>query len=184
MAEHFRPFGSAFSHMVRGNWARGPGDGEAAPVLRVTGALSVIGAICVVLQWQQPAAVLWSLACWTSGALVGFLFGIPRTSQVDDAHRTYRQRVNTNLEQISDWLTKIIVGLGLIELQRMPELIWRAGARVAASFGNAQSDVSSGIALVLYFGVVGFFLGYLLTRLYLAGAFSRADREAAGFDQK
>lgn len=172
------------SDFFRGRWARAPGDGEAAPVLRISSALVVSGLACVALKWNQPAPVLWAFACLSSGALVGFLFGIPRTVQASDPEGWgYRQQVNTNLEQISDWLTKIIIGLGLVQLKAIPGLLWQAGFRVAASVGDAPTDVSTGIALVLFFGVLGFFVGYLLTRLYLAGAFSRADRAAAGFDQ-
>ena len=50
---------------------------------------------------------IWSLAALASGALLGFLFGVPRVQQsVDDGADAprYRLTVNTNLEQISDWL--------------------------------------------------------------------------------
>src|SRR5215831_2761083 len=59
------------------------------------------------------------------GALLGFVFGIPRTLQHDIApspnpgiaeQDQIAYQINTNLEQISDWLTKIIIGVGLIEL--------------------------------------------------------------------
>jgi hypothetical protein len=60
------------------------------------------------------------------GALLGFLFGVPRTLQGErppdvleepgEGGRPAEYRVNTNLEQISDWLTKILVGVGLVQL--------------------------------------------------------------------
>ena len=80
--------------------------------------------------------MLWALACLASGGIIGFLFGIPRVLQdinaptimpknneedkdsANTSKSSYRMQVNTNLEQISDWLTKIIVGVGLIELRR------------------------------------------------------------------
>jgi hypothetical protein len=57
------------------------------------------------------------------GGLLGFLFGIPRALQqasvvVPDPTMPLIQPAsasdapNTNLEQISDWLTKILVGVG------------------------------------------------------------------------
>jgi len=62
------------------------------------------------------AALVWAGACLVSGVMVGFLFGIPRTLQSEQAgskadtegrgrhaQQGYAQRVNTNLEQISDW---------------------------------------------------------------------------------
>jgi predicted secreted protein len=58
------------------------------------------------------------------GGLLGFLFGIPRTLQQEASQATEQNRkdrpqetnyaVNTNLDQISDWLTKILVGVSQI----------------------------------------------------------------------
>jgi CheY-like chemotaxis protein len=128
------------------------------------------------------------MAC---GALIGFLFGIPRVLQTADAlpaiqntdekeHQTvnrpiYRMQVNTNLEQISDWLTKIIVGFGLIELRNVPEHLNKFTFFIASGLGNPPQSQVLAIALVLYFFVIGFLGGYLMTRIYLAQAFSRAD---------
>ena len=33
------------------------------------------------------------------------------------------------------------------------------------------------MGVMIYFFVCGFFLGYLMTRLYLTGAFTRADKD-------
>src|SRR6185503_13654313 len=57
-----------------------------------------------------------ALAPAAVGALLGFVFGIPKTLQSNappaaDGKAAYQ--VNTNLEQISDWLTKMLVGVGL-----------------------------------------------------------------------
>jgi hypothetical protein len=90
----------------------------------------------------------------------------------------YRLQVNTNLEQISDWLTKIIVGLGLIQLGKLPGYLVRASSYVGQTFGKDDSYAHFACALLLYFSVMGFTLGYLLTRLYLTGAFAAADRAA------
>jgi hypothetical protein len=56
------------------------------------------------------------------GLLGGFLFGIPRSVPVGagpDDHTHGSHAVNTKLEQISDWLTKILIGIGLVELARI-----------------------------------------------------------------
>ncbi len=91
------------------------------------GGIYLVGAISTFADPKlQPSAYravsLWALAYCAAGFLVGFLFGIPRVLQGEDVlpgqQPEYRQRVNTNLEQISDWLTKIIVGLGLVELRQ------------------------------------------------------------------
>jgi hypothetical protein len=50
-------------------------------------------------------------------------------------------RVNTNLEQISDWLTKIIVGLGLVQLRSVPDYLYKASVWMAQSFSVDQSKI-------------------------------------------
>jgi hypothetical protein len=136
------------------------------------------------------AALLWAQASMAAGAAVGFLFGIPRVLQDDDREqlaadakaeqrprRGYRQLVNTNLEQISDWLTKIIVGIGLVELRRIPTHVARVGRRIAVDIGDQEGQMV-GVALLLDFGTLGFLAGYLITRLMLAGLFRAADEDA------
>lgn len=139
-------------------------------------------------------ALLWGFAALMSGMLLGFLFGIPRVQQMpldsqdhdvtEPSGRTnnngYSQRVNTNLEEISDWLTKIIVGVGLVELNHIPPAFESLVMFLTPKDGDPGT---TGTVLVL-FSIVGFFDGYLLTRVYLAAAFSRADRLASQFDQE
>lgn len=138
-------------------------------------------------------ALLYAGAFFAVGALVGLLFGVPRSSQEkssssgggnartagtqapnaakgNDASDRFRD--NTNLEEISDWLTKIIVGLGLANLAKIPDKL-RGLARYFAGFCGTDDCESAAMAIVIYFFICGFFLGYLMTRLYLTGAFAR-----------
>lgn len=122
--------------------------------------------------------VLIACASFLVGVLLGFIFGIPRALQSQpqnpgDAGPTYH--VNTNLEQISDWLTKIIVGVSLVELGRVPELVKRMGAYLSPCLGELCKSPSVAVVVVVLFVVLGFLAGYLLTRLYLTGAFRRAE---------
>lgn len=150
-----------------------------------------LGFILVQGVGARAPAFLWALAMLASGGLVGFLFGIPRVlqdssptvavqtpneqSSAASNPRAYRMQVNTNLEQISDWLTKIIVGIGLIELRNVTGYLGRLSLFIAGGLGNPTQSQVLAIALVLYFSVLGFLGGYLMTRIYLAQAFSRAD---------
>ncbi len=117
------------------------------------------------------------------GGFVGFIFGIPRTLQGggDSAQGNesggVAYRHNTNLEQISDWLTKILVGIGLIQLGKAPAQLGRLAASLGPGFGDARGAESFGLAVVLYFAVSGFLFGFLWTRLFLPGAFRVADLE-------
>lgn len=139
------------------------------------------------------AAAVTACAASVVGTLLGFIFAIPRAQPRDPregvsaepppadgatppATRNSRSMlgVNTNLEEISDWLTKIIVGMGLVNLEKIPTQLRGLGAYFGASFGDIPGRESLALALLLLFGTSGFLMGYLLTRLYLAGAFSRA----------
>jgi tetratricopeptide (TPR) repeat protein len=162
----------------------------------------VLGMLIVLFgQWavHPTAALLWALASLASGGFVGFLFGIPKVAQPDalaapaagaavpaanaapaapaapTGGTSYRLLVNTNLTDISDWLTKIIVGVTLIELQKIPENLNRASLFIADSIGGPEQKSFAG-AILVFFSVGGFLGGYLFTRLFLTGAFFRADQ--------
>lgn len=129
------------------------------------------------------------------GALLGFIFGIPRTLQGDnapkpaddqvkgqrlDAKLDVKYQANTNLEQISDWLTKILVGVGLTQISSIPEAIQKYTAYVSPGLGGFQTTSVFAASLPLYFLVCGFLLSYLWTRRYLAGELREADLGALG----
>lgn len=135
------------------------------------------------------APLLWGLACASVGAAFGFLFGIPKilqnertlTEAKEGKSIDYRQQVNTNLTEISDWLTKIIVGLGLINLRNIPAQLSNTAHILAVSLNpsDPSKDKAFALALILCFLILGFLFGYLSTRLFLQAAFSRADQEAS-----
>jgi hypothetical protein len=151
-------------------------------------ALAILAGMHVFLRGY--ALCFWALACTAVGVLLGFLFGIPRVlqknsasdNQPDVAKKTtqrtsYHILVNTNLDDISDWLTKIVLGVSLIELQKIPGLLARIAQRIADEMGD--KDLTSFIiAVIIYFAVVGFMTGYFATRLFVQRAFYIADIEA------
>jgi tetratricopeptide (TPR) repeat protein len=127
-----------------------------------------------------------------AGFLAGFVFGIPRTSnnhstasetaQTPDgkqdasdqaSSRLSPVKPNSNLIEISDWLTKIIVGVGLVELNKIPGKLWA----LAAFIGNGLRDCDSAackqtsealaLGIIIFFFSTGFLVGYLWTILYL-----------------
>src|SRR5204862_8287798 len=80
-------------------------------------------------DWARLAvAGLVAGGAWVTGGLIGFLFGIPRSladqdRRGDQSGPSARYQANTNLEQISDWLTKILVGVGLVKFTAFARLI-------------------------------------------------------------
>jgi tetratricopeptide (TPR) repeat protein len=92
--------------------------------------------------------------------------------------------VNTNLEQISDWLTKIIVGVGLTKLEAIPTSLDSFGNSVDRYF--AYGGKPFGIGAGLFFMIAGFFLSYVGTRVKLSLVFvgSQRDNSQAATDRE
>ena len=90
--------------------------------------------------------------------------------------------VNTNLEQISDWLTKIIVGVTLVESKEVLDHVSNAAHMMAGSLGG-ENSVSFAYAILVYFSFSGLLGSYLLTRLFLQRAFTTAANSTGKFDQ-
>ena len=137
------------------------------------------------LAAQTGIAFIWALAWVTAGFLFGFIFGIPKviaatTSAINPATNTPSQnpapklKVNTNLEDISDWLTKVLVGATLTQIVKIPAAIGAAAQFMSA--GETTQSVSFNAALLLYYSALGFLSGYILTRLFFARAFALADQ--------
>jgi len=133
---------------------------------------------------RWPVAFLWAAGCAMVGQTVGFLFGIPRakTRQANIPSESLAPRsiqlsyaVNTNLEQISDWLTKILVGLGLTQIEKMPRILGAAATYIAGGIGGPTMEVFA-LAMIVFCTTTGFLGGYLLTRLFLTRALYRGDQ--------
>ncbi|MGA5422650.1 TPR end-of-group domain-containing protein [Streptomyces lavendulocolor] len=164
-------------------------------------AIYAIAVIAYLIQfpWVTAWAVLGvtaitGAAAFAVGLLLGFLFGLPRTVEDFDSVSTRKEgvhatmagmaesespwpvyRSNTNLEQISDWLTKILVGVGLIQLVRVPSGVQALGDWLRPALGGVGSSEIFAVGIVLYNTVAGFLIGYLLTRLRMAQALSSAE---------
>lgn len=153
-----------------------------------------LGAIVILSKStiNRPVALACALGFLSVGVLMGFLFGIPKVFQgqgegaapeangskpLEERGTSYRMQVNTNLEQISDWLTKIIVGVGLVELKQIPDSLLRLAAYIQPGIGSGEEARVMALAIILYASLLGFFLGYLVTRTYIAGIFRRADEQ-------
>jgi len=138
--------------------------------------------------------ILVAAAALMSGFLLGFIFGIPslspkmsvsgpsEDSSGNPSESTPQQsnsiKSNTNLIEISDWLTKIIVGVGLVELNKIPSRLGELsyyvgiGLRPAQCGGQAActdyigSGQAAALAIMIFYFALGFLFGYIWTRLY------------------
>jgi hypothetical protein len=110
-------------------------------VARCVGVAVAIGLFVVACHGNWIGGLLWSGACLFAGALVGFLFGIPKTTQDPKAASgtvEVQQKVNTNLEDISDWMTKIFVGLGLSQIAKIPPRLQLAAGYIGYTWGHCR----------------------------------------------
>jgi hypothetical protein len=135
-------------------------------------------------------------AALVSGGLLGFLFGVPHVRE-GEAARTQSPgrddsadsepegvtsdprisyRPSTSLEQISDWLTKMIVGVGLVEVKVIPDKLKNLASFVAKGLGHNDEAQVFALTLIVFFSICGFVFGYLWARLYLKRWFDQADQ--------
>lgn len=189
--------------------------------------------------WMQgaallPAAVIYTLKAFgvsmlvclsaaSIGAIIGFLFGVPRpisesglqpsqsngSSVVTAPQSTDRAappesgptgaaavtppppptlsaassavpgwQASTNLTQISDWLTKIIVGVGLVEAHRITEVAGNINTFVSSQLFEGLVGTQLVLPALMLAGLIfGFLYSYLFTQLFLAAmmAYSAAE---------
>lgn len=125
------------------------------------------------------AAFMAAAAPFSLGVFIGFLFGIPKTRQeppLRDGERAHPVQPNTNLEQISDWLTKILIGVGLTQLTQIPRELQGVAEYLAHSIGGEANGASGVVAAILvYFSIAGFLWGFLVTRLILEPELGRHE---------
>lgn len=131
------------------------------------------------------------LASLVLGLLMGFIFGVPKSKQKkamdnytstpipnkgnNNENTSSPYEPNTNLEDISDWLTKIIVGVGLTQMASIDPSISRLSSFLSVSIGIMNPSSGFVYTLLLYGIISGFIFGYVLTRIYLPYLFKFSD---------
>jgi hypothetical protein len=134
--------------------------------------------VILIYSLALPSGVRWSVfatavitgSCsFLAGGLVGLLFGIPRSAALGAAGSTptSRYQANSNLVEVSDWLTKIIVGVGLVQIGRLEPTLSRLAANLKAPLGAQPSSAAFGMALVIANVLLGFLFFYLWSRSLL-----------------
>jgi len=142
--------------------------------------------------------LLWSLVYLVIGALLGFIFSVPKLisdikpsvtevtnlteSTIEKARvATLKNNIqeNTNLTQISDWLTKVIIGATLVEIKEVPKFIFKVatimGKGILIAGNTAVHDYQATIlcaGIILFFSTWGFICGYLVMKLVLTEQFA------------
>ena len=143
----------------------------------VTGLAIVCVATLTTFKGGTAPALFAGFASLFTGGFVGFLFSIPNENQRPNSSLL----LNTSLNQIADWLTKIIVGVSLVNAQTAYTHFAVAAKTLGAGLevsGNLNQAVAFAAGLIVTFFFLGFTGTYLLTRLWITGAIVLADQLA------
>jgi hypothetical protein len=118
-----------------------------------------------------------SVAMASLGGILGLIFGIPRQLPAPDKDSNatrqslpaepsgqVRMAFNTNLQDVSDWVTKLIVGISLVELTNILSFFERNVTAISQETGMQKAVIAS---VVLYYLIVGFILTYYWTQTNL-----------------
>jgi hypothetical protein len=146
-------------------------------------AARVIGIVVFALvQMARAISALLALALMAAaiGGALGFLFGLPRpptAAEQQEKQRTgARWKLSTNLTEISDWLTKIIVGVGLVEATKAWGAFTASTVVVAGYLFESRHGSPAVVGCALAGGAVfGFLFAYLYTQLIIARLLAEAD---------
>jgi hypothetical protein len=123
-------------------------------------------------HWSYVAVgMLTALAALLVGFFTGFLIGVPRVVSSGQARLSERSfSPSTNLAEISDWLTKLLLGAGLVSLSHLGGPIGRLIDDVAGGLHGVTSDpailqaakVTAG-TIMFAFAILGLLVGYIVT---------------------
>jgi hypothetical protein len=115
-----------------------------------------------------------ALAAFLSGCLIGFLFGIPRVVSSGQLRQqgSAEYAPSSNLAEVSDWLTKLLLGAGLVQLTHLAapisRLIDNVAAGLTATTATGTSSAAKVMAGSILFGyaVIGMLDTYVVTTMW------------------
>jgi hypothetical protein len=158
--------------------------------------IPILGAIWIfVYAFTTPGShgsylgvgMLTAIAALLSGCLIGFLFGIPRvvsSGQVRLGSSSSGYAPSSNLSEVSDWLTKLLLGAGLVQLTRLGVPIGNlinhiAGALYTTTAYEGAAKVAAGTILIGYVAI-GLLDGYVVTTMWYQ---KKLSQQSLGSDE-
>jgi hypothetical protein len=117
------------------------------------------------------------------GAALGFLFGLPRARFTDELsgvaastgatggapvaprHPSAHYLANSNLIKVSDWLTTIVIGLGLVNLGGLLPALRTLATALKDPLGGTAYAGAIGISVMVIGVLAGFVLVYVFTTI-------------------
>jgi hypothetical protein len=115
---------------------------------------------------------LLALAATSGGGVLGFLFGVPRVKTDADLGGTFRH--NSNLEQISDWLTKVIIGATLVQITDIVRAIGGVSLFIGGEISK-DGSVTAACSVMVFSFFAGFMWGYLWSSVRVKGELDASD---------
>ena len=116
------------------------------------------------------------------GAVLGFLFGLPRArvsdlTSADSSPTSTFYLTNSNLIKVSDWLTTIVIGLGLVNLGKVVPALRSLGHALHDPLGGVAYSGAVGISVLIVGILAGFVLDYLWTSIRVRELLEEAERQ-------
>jgi hypothetical protein len=119
--------------------------------------------------------ILVGFASISVGFIVGHLFAFPRAR--GESEGVSSLQVNNNLAEVSDWVTKMMLGIGLSQFNELSLSMQSVALYVSNAIVCQPNDMTFSMTLMIVSVVLGFFTGFQYTRLSLSKQYSLADKE-------
>ncbi len=171
--------------------------GQSANAMKVLSFLGIFSLVVLAIwassQEHGIRAFTWSLiaalAVLVTGGALGLLFGLPtaQTAHIgggqgkEEDDLGYRE--STSLEQVADWLTKILIGLTLTQFTTWEVRFSTLSSNLTQILIGSPSPIPGGMLLTFY-GVLGFLIAYLWMRRYFIHELVAANAEARARRQR
>jgi Putative Ig domain len=133
-------------------------------------------------HWNYLAVgMLTATAAFLAGCLTGFVVGIPRAvSSGQTRHDSSSEYLpSSNLAESSDWLTKLLLGAGLVQLTHLGAPIASlidhvaAGLHTTAAFSGAAQVAAA--AIIFGYAAIGLLDGTVVTALWYQKKLARLN---------
>jgi Putative Ig domain len=130
-------------------------------------------------------AMLTATAAFLIGCLIGFLFGVPRVVSSGQARlgQSSEYTPSSNLSEVSDWLTKLLLGAGLVQLTHLGAPIGSLINHIAAALHTTSSyaEAAKVTAGTIVFGYVaiGLLDGYVVTTMWYQRRLAQLNAETS-----